>query len=117
MVLRTNSLVAFILWIILASRLEVPVSHPVRKIWRLLWYFIAAVSRCLMIPVVSFQRTSNNPMHWKSLPYPLVISTAVFQEKYSGRDPSQNPTCTNETTFSQLVVSGSFSRVASHSHW
>ena len=78
---------------------------------------ISRINRRLMILVASFHRKSTNPILRKSLKSPLGIRKTVYEAHTLAKELCQNSACTSMTTFSQLATSGSYSRVASQSHW
>ena len=67
------------------------------------------------IDVQTFQMVSIIPIPMYSLP-PFGISNIVVHINDSRMYPSQNSTCITLTTLSDVLVSGSFSLVAPHSH-
>ena len=101
----------------LSSRAAVLVPQTAWNPWIKLWNWIAEVKRQFRSSVTVSIGNSMRPIPRKSPPSPFGIRTTVCQVLFLVSVPFQSAACTMETTFIQWVVSGSFSRVASWSHW
>ena len=99
----------------LASMISVPIPLPCLKTCKTYCNTMKLRSQLLTIDVQTFQMVSTNPISLYSL-IPFGIRTIVVHIKASGMYPSWNPTCMSLTTFTHILVSGSFSLVAARNH-
>ena len=113
---RTISLIEMSYCDIFASRVAVPVPLPALNPCRASYNWMEDNIRILMMPDISFHRTSTRPIPMKLVLPPLGIITTICQAHDAASSPPLKVNCMMTTNLYQFPRSGSSSWVFARSH-